>query len=502
MTVPWTVYLSIGSLDWIINQGDTPVLPTIGDGLSVGWSMPDSDVWPVQPEPTTLTFSIYALQAADLTGIDIGTPLALQVYAGAPGGAASVEFYGRVAALSGAPVKIGPTYGSGHDPNANVDGWRLDVTCVDYSADLAETDVAGQDPLQGVGVWGRVNILFGLAGIPVPDWGTGGNGSPLLVTHDLGVIDSQSLADAVENRLANYADLGASNEYLTEGYRRGILRANIDHTTGLPVPNTPWRVSWVSRRTKVAAYLPGAVVYTAASKTYSVQLDAPAANQSSMLISANYIDYDASWQRSKYTEPNIVYVTNNTSDADWAVAGDKWRQVYARNAGLPQNVAARLTESLLYNRADAQAVADMYLDDSGGQQWTWAADAFTWRASRDPSWPRVPALFPDAAQWPGFSIPIIVGDIPASQRPTSRVGGIPKSVTWTFNRGEFDIALSLTPRIPRPSSSSTSPVGFQWQDWPNVSAGHSPQWRPASPSTTDHLDTAMTWLDLRLARNL
>lgn len=538
MAYPYTVNLTIGSYNWTRTLGDAPALPEILDGLTVGWQFPDSELWPVQPEPVTASFSLLAAAASDLSGIDIGTPVHLRVFAGAKNGAGvdspTVRLAGRVTQLDGNARKfVHPATG------LDVEGWQLDVQCADYTADAAEitvfaptadlhADLAGQhdtaerimvlvsglpnpwnttesptDPPQGAGIGNAVDLGDYLA------VGTGGGGvfegaAPFLIeaadsTAANMVYGPTSLAETFDRYLSIWANAGSSvaghasddpliaSLWPSQGWRRAIYRAKLD-AAGVPLTAQPWRLEWVSRRnlsTTTRSTLP--LKFGLHSGVYGPIKAAPdptKAADGSLLLDADTIDYDATWTRTKQTEPNRVVVSNSIPDPTQI----RWRKVVRSDAESGDAVITTMMEAPHLNSNTVGFLADMYNgDDEQLAANQWGIGAVTWYASRDASWPRNTALFPDAELWPGHSTPIVIEAIPAAQKPLPNlyVGGHPRGVSFNIAAGEFRFDFELYPRIPRPAGNGGA------LDWAHLSTSF-----PAV--TWQQLDASATWIDYRL----
>jgi hypothetical protein len=524
MSTPYRVDITIGptragtTYSWSVDLGDAPVLPVILDGLRLGWQFPDSTLWPVQPDPTVAAFSILAAQASDLVGIDRGTAVKVRVWAGVTlegDDYDTVTFNGRVATAIGFPRKFpDPADIAAGEPDPTIlDGWQLDLTAADATADTGERVIAGYYQLQGVSTWGNLNGRFKLAGVANPAWGNGGDGSPLLTLNE-GLIDTTTLRAEAEKLLRSYADGGTITgdptipanhaRYNAEGWRRGILRPNLTATGDINTA-TPYRVEWVSRR---YGLLPGigpalpAEFVNLGGGIYGPLLTPPPASvviggvtipvyDAAIVLDASTLDYGASWARTKYDDPNIVSVTNNAPATEWD-PGDDWRAATATNQRSDEGpVAAAITDSLVYDLYAAQNAAAMYLDDTDNDEVVWFASGFRWYASRDPQWPVNRSLFPDTELWGGYSAPVVITGIPTTQRPTDRdwYVGTPRAVTLTFERGEFSFDFDLYPRTPGPIGDLG--IGLTWDElatkYPAV--------------TWNQLHTGFDWLDYRLVRS-
>lgn len=525
MSADYRVDLTVGptlagaTYSWSIHRGDAPVLPEVLDGLTLGWQVPQSNLWPAQPEPVTASFSLIAEAAADLIGIDRGTPVVLRIWAGVTLDATdydSVTFTGAVSDVAGHAVKFGHP-----DTGVEVDGWQLDLIAVDPIAGLGEFTLAGTLNVAGLDVHGTIDAYLGAAlsgALPVDplgagllDWSDGGGGTGLVMLND-GVLEPTDVLTVIDRILTGYADGGVvtgdhddpANHalYASQGWRRGILRPNSD-AAGVVDPETPYRVEWVSRRYGAAPgigpVLP-AVFKDLGAGLYGPAIEAPPASvviggvpvdiyDASIVVDAGYLDYGATWTRTKFDGPNVVEVANGTPPE---LMVDPWSKVTATNL-LPGEsvVAASVPDCLLVFDYSATYVAEMYLDDSLNADVVWSATGFRWYASQDPQWPVLRSLFPDTELFGEYGAPIVVTGIPASQRPDSRPWyvGVPRAVQWTFGQGEFDIAFDLDPRTPRPINDGA--VGLTWNDlgtdFPAV--------------TWNDLDPAYTWIDYRLIRS-
>lgn len=523
MSADYRVEIDVaGSPAWVVVRGAEPIFPIapeILDGLSLSWQMPDADVWPVQPEPTTLRFSILAATAAELAFLDVNTPIELRIYAGVEAAEVevpSVRFAGKVTDLDGGPRRVEM------DDDVVVNAWQLDVIAVDLVAALADENVAGNvDPEDTGGPYGWVWFYFTLAGITPPDWGTGGNGREMAPIAS-GKIPEEPLLTAVDRVLARYPDGGEvtgapesdpANHALYDayGWRRGILIPNIG-LDGTLDEDTPYAIEWVARRSlsAFAGPLEGGTL-APADGIWSVVLTPPPAttwdpfavaetdvSDFSLVISADYLDFGARWTRSKFLDANRILLTTNEPDSDW-------RKI-TRNAAAPrpdgyETVTAQLQDVRIIDADNVRHLGDMYVEDAYDHPNNrYQAQGFIWYASRDPQWPILRGLFPDnslTSLWRGFSSPITITDIPPEQSPNGARWhtGTLKAAEWVFDRGEFNIALSLYPRIPRPARTPSDVIAVTRFTWVSTIV------LPFSP-TWDTLNTADTWLDYRIVRPL
>lgn len=461
----YSCHVRVGDHVWDIAKGDAPDYGPMAP-MSIGWKFPDDGLFPCAPEPTNLQLSLVVHSAADLADVDTGTTVHVQVFLGITDGTdplPSVVFAGRVAQRDGYPARV----------NGD-DAFVVELSCMDYVADLGEREVAGYQPLQGVGVQTWMDYYFRTAGLPELDWNFGGWGQAVLVLNG-GRVEPQSLYAAADGMLSTYADGGEiiapydeSNRFLhdawpTQGWRRGVITPVIDQDTGELDPATPYRVNWFSRRNTVsegggATSYPLFLRLNVSSGLY--QLDVEPVSGSildvTQVISADYLDFAARWKRTKNSSSTTVIVANNTPDTEYVL--DPWDQAILTTTEDRPQIATRVTDFLGYQLFNAEWTTEMLLPDPTPYKDT--ADGFTWYASSDPSWPLIPSWFPGTHQlWFGFSVPILLTDIPATQSPASERGwyaGRLGGATFTIEPGgTWDFQFQLIPGAPMPGGISS-----------------------------------------------
>jgi hypothetical protein len=375
-----------------------------------------------------------------------------------------VGFDGRVAERVGHPRRI-----PGSPPTL---GFQLDLTCVDLVADLAESDVAGVFPFQTVAAQVWVETLFSLAGRAGQiDWWTGGAGAVQIVLND-GRIDSQPLSEAVERILASYADGGdvtyPTGQYVdeanplnhaawaTERWRRGVIRP-----VSLFVPDFDgeYEVQWTSRRNIAAAgadasTLPMELAPTGPGSTWRPELIADRGAgigwDLTQVISADYLDFDAEWTRTKATNPTTVTVANNVPEDLQTL--DSWRQVSLSTTEDRALVVQRVPDCNAVFSFNALQAAEMLLPDLAPYKDT--VKSFRWYADRDPAWPLGVSWFADT-DFTSFiegKLPILITDIPPEQSPASDRGwyaGQLRAARFTLEPGgRYYMDFQLDPGAP------------------------------------------------------
>lgn len=136
MTSTYEVEVTLGTYTFTVTSADTPAEDTVNvlDDLELEWHAPTSDPWPWQPEPVTLGIGFMTRDAANLAAVDIGTPMQIKVTSDAHPIAA---FSGRVSDLKADPRRFGGD-----------DVMFYDITGVDYTVDLAQTNITLVRPLE------------------------------------------------------------------------------------------------------------------------------------------------------------------------------------------------------------------------------------------------------------------------------------------------------------------------------------------------------------------
>jgi len=149
----YRVTVTAGTHTWERDATDPTGGYGLTDDLVVIRSVPDSDLWPVQPNPAECRFGVVVENADDLADLDIGTPVVGKVYMPAAAAEPVEQFHGRIADGDSAPHKVGAV-------------WRF--VCLDYLADLLE-EAAWTSGRQST-FFGPddLNVFFDGFGIPEP----------------------------------------------------------------------------------------------------------------------------------------------------------------------------------------------------------------------------------------------------------------------------------------------------------------------------------------------
>lgn len=144
---------------WTIDEDpeDVDVSPNVLEGLKFGWSMPNTGVWPVQPNAMVATLSLLLPAFYDYGDLCVGQRLSLEFQLDTAGDVVAA-FYGRITDLKGTPA--------GTTPDIDEPGVILDVTAIDYTVDLLELGPGLDGPLDSANIHaeaGLVQRAFGIA---------------------------------------------------------------------------------------------------------------------------------------------------------------------------------------------------------------------------------------------------------------------------------------------------------------------------------------------------
>lgn len=216
------------------------MIGVLADPFAVTRTLPQADLWPLQPDPATATFAVVVPAAGDLEALALGLTVTLRLQTPAGPFEPVVEaFHGRIADVA---LQIGNYTVS--DGAGGTETWHAlyTVTCVDYLADHAEDQVR----------WGLDYLGLYLPTVPI-DWllanlfDQAGMGDVVFEAYDgdttppcpwVRVPDTTTetgVMALIETLLAQWALTGD-----TRGPARYVLDQNIDPSTGLPDVDQPY----------------------------------------------------------------------------------------------------------------------------------------------------------------------------------------------------------------------------------------------------------------------
>jgi hypothetical protein len=379
---------------------DEDEIGLLADPLTITRSLPQSDLFPLQPDPATATFAVVTPTAADLDTLALGSPVAITYWSPYIAFTPPTEaFYGRVADVQVTPGE----YLVGHDEAGDPIIWNAlhQVTCVDYLADIAEDQITwGQDYLSLGGdnmltedlvaeVWdqlGMGDLVYEEYDGETP-WNTGPYVGVPNNTTDTGG------AAFLEQLLAQWAlddDLTTPARY--------VLDQNIDAFTGLPDADQPYILRVAGKN------LPA---------TADDYLDPPDPDNLTV-VDADHVDLGATTYTLRKYDGVTRVIAYPAEDSDLP-------RMDAEHGSSP-HVTIKFASTIVQGPALIGAaighlarIATLYLPADVARN-RYAADAFTWRLHAAPEGSFLPAL----------GAPVAVDGIDAAWTPSG--------LTWFTGR--------------------------------------------------------------------
>lgn len=463
----WRAEITLGPYTWTIDEDDTadPDNPGPLAGLRIGWTMPDGDLYPTQPDPVSCSMALIVPDIADVEELDIGSAAAVDV-SDATGGPVVFEFRGRLTDLKAV---------------AHARGVHLSLIALDHTLDERRTGftAAGDDVASN-----HIGALFAAVGLDEPTLPYPGG----TVGMRMEAGEPRSLPEALAPILLSM--VGGSTWPDVEGNARTILAPLVDGLA--PVDPDPFVLDELPERSPE----PVTGVFGPTAGGYGIDLAADAA---AGVLDAAFVDAAAVWIRNKWLAVNQVDVT-------YRDVGDVEATIRAATGETPI-VSARIDTPIVPGfgidiEAAAQRVADYYLPEHVGNKWT--VERFTWQLSRHiddggidlsdvgPGWmPVHTAAEDDPIRTLAYRRVVAVVGIPEHQNPAA--GGIYAGrlvgAELTVNgRGELTLAFSLRRHLPKSTSTVDvlTPAGLAASAYNGV--------------TVADLDPDFTVYDYRLAQ--
>lgn len=453
----WSTTATFGNpADW---QGDVVLV----DSLDAAWRS-DVSLFPSQPDPTTLAFSLYvpALPAGPV--LAQGDRVEFRILA--PGWAAPTppffEFCGRVTDLDAEVLRDGIVY-------------RL--TAVDHVAEVAEAGVIGDTPwpMERWDVrWASVaaaataatSLTFDGTRPAVDVDGFG----PLIAARD---VDAQPIADLVGDLLSDVAiwrqtDVTINNGNLTnpalpmvgpvQRWFRPILCADVDaagsvvYRLGLvgKGQTSPWALPY-----RVELDEPGGGGLTLVRKDYPDQ-----AVEAVAWIPSAAVDRRAiAWRQDKARVPNRIRLTGDIVEYDSAIGADRRIQAFVREFSRQVEARGPVEATKQTDAATttyANSISAAYLGDEFDTVPRWSADSIPVNvdhlAADDTAWPR---LFPHRAGHvdPPLGRLVLVTDVDPRWNLADRADHAGRLVGAQLHvaGGRIRLVAEVLPRIPYPN---------------------------------------------------
>jgi hypothetical protein len=506
----YTVDVAIG--DWSMTSDSRAPEPDAGagvwtlDDLRYSWSAP-GDEWPAQPDPATASIKIGALDEVLLPPLDIGTGVSFVVtgyYEGDPTPYPVARFDGRISDASA---------------RTRGDGLAVEVTAVDYTADLREIYVAAA-PWPADYPTDRLDRIMEAAGL---EWG---------LTHVWDAfdgfraldVDHRPVAEVLEDHLSQLAQTGGFISYADYGWERAAVFFHIASGTfpegdPLPAGTVVWDQALLVERTASG----GPLVLTAGPGGLTVEPSPTPASEPSVgntrQIPAEVVDLDVEWRRDKGRSVNRV-VVSGTFAGIFGELGDSLLVTRPTvTAEFPDVVEARgpitlAKDSTLSYLHSALKMARMYLGDRDDLEGRWGVESFRLHAhalEESGTHRLIFPLFPSAAEnvfsghaaYPAGAAVVVHGLRPA-QNPAGGgrawMAGQLVGADLTIAGGRVLVDCHLRSSIPRPSAAfgSTGTNAYDALSWAGVATV---QGGAHALTSWAEVDPDLTWTDLRITRS-
>lgn len=459
--------------------------PWLLDGMSWRWTRGDQSS-AGQPEPMECRFVIVAPGPLQL---DIGARVSAQLWDAPPPGDSGevVGFYGRVAEVVASPTE----YADPGDPELVVKAREYDITCVDYTVDLAEVTANIPAMVDGVTVAaGALNRIRGyVAAAEVDGAPQGVYPGPLGIDSWVNLKNEDAGAGGLLERISGVLDQVGTGELPGDlpgetaataldrrKHRRAILSPRIDATTlpgvyavrDVDLLPASWAVDPPPATYDSATPADFPLVLTAGPDGYGLVPD----DTSPLCLSGDLVDYAARWRRDKFTHPNRATVTYTPEGAD----DESAVTVNADDKATTDPVANLPLSAPLLGRTSSGPTSDptygprrmalMYLPEADARD-RWTAEAFRYYP---PDWTRLQYApwFPRHADIDGtpqtnppdpatraqcYGHPLVISGIDPDHDPTGRgwYAGTLHGVTLTCDGTDPVLEVTLRRVVPVPT---------------------------------------------------
>lgn len=498
----YKVELSAGVHAWTVTDLDAPGYG-LADPLTIGWSIPDGEHRPTQPDPMVAQFSVVVATAGDLDDLVLGDPVTIKVTFGpADKPAPDVSFYGRLAAGGSRPHTLGMLY---------------TFTCADASVDWNGYDV-GAAPYAVQSVGARFDAMT--ARTPLQQVNLIRDPTVAAVDPNLAVdqIEKPGALNLLAATLALWAQVGLNGLNELAGFVRYL--AILAPYPGPGSTGMPFRYALDAVPDK---YIPTALTplpaafgaWFAAPDAYGLKMSRD--DRAAGVLDACYIERDdAEWAA---IQPAAV----NRSAVTWLTAANtlpdttRVQQVTYTESGTPPGqtptATTRETETIGYDAATT-AAAQANAARLGAMMipvpmnpGAWAPDTFRWLLYRDElGMVTFPVIFPrhDATNAPTPAVlrtaayvrPIVVMGIPGKWNPADAdrdwVAGQLADVELTIEGGRPVVDFRLLPTVPEPGNPDTA--AKSWNARAGTWDAQAGQWDDQAPGRV-----AFRWHDPAMA---
>lgn len=379
------------------------------DPITISRSVPQSDLWPLQPDPATATFTVVTPNAEDIDPIKIGANVA--IYFDTPTSDVSPpyveEFHGRVADVATTPG----LYKVPVDGTTEIWHAQHTVTCVDYLADNAEDQVrwgvdylslpGGTDTISTTDLIDSIFDQLNMGDVVYEDYGgeSPWPGSPF-VRVPANTTDTGGL-ELLEQLLMQWAlDDGTDNP------ARYVLDQNINLLGELD-PDQPYVLR---------------VAYKKLPATADDYLDAPDPDHMTV-IDGNLCDLGSTtYAKRKYDGiRRVVAYPDSDSGGLSRIVADLGGSGPHPTIKIATTIVPGPTELIGHAQAHITDLAYLYLPPDVPRS-RWAADQFLWRFYKAPAGSKMPPI----------GAPLSVAPIATHNTPTGLAWYTGRLVSYTF----------------------------------------------------------------------
>ncbi len=315
-------------------RGDDTAAYGLADPLTITQKLSADPRLPLShPEPDECTFALIAPDSSTYAAMTLGDPMVVKLFPLQGSTGTPVTFWGRVAGMTADPHPLGV---------------KLSVSCVDYTADLAEIPVgAVAYPAENSDV--RLNRITDEARIPRVSWSAVPATVPTspfiigLVARAAGITDAYSLLRETMDSCLVAAGRDENGTVYAGTHNLGLRAYIVPRITNDQLdPVTPYEIRWGAPYTRRIAYAPPYRLANVAG-VWTVQVSTADSSPATgtPTISAARVEFAPTFTQTKGGDlPNVTAGTDGTGVRDvwdWRLvgSGDAWAYGGPRFLGPP-----------------------------------------------------------------------------------------------------------------------------------------------------------------------
>lgn len=438
---------TLGPLDGDDIPGNVAAAYGLADPLTITQKLSEDSRLPLShPEPDEATFQLIAPDNTTYQDLAMGDQVAVYLWPAKAQVGTPVTFFGRVAALSSQPHDLGVL---------------LSVSCVDYTADLAELPVGlVAYPVEAAAA--RLNRITDEAGLPrftvVRPAGFTTMPNNVMAARSAGQADAYSALRELlyaSAFVSSFDEAGTAFAGTHSPTLVGVLSPNI--TADLLDPTTPFTIRYASPVARRVAYAPPLRIVNTAG-VYGVKADTAygSAASGTPVIAASRVTFAPAFTQLKGGGLANVSVGANaqgtryvwdwravrdnwaTGGATWGIGG--WNPYYSQLGTLTAPQVVQELESIMDASwdADGSLIVQHYRVPYATEGLAaWAVGTLTWQLWAEPAvWRR-----------PQLSELLTVAGAVAGKLPNVRewVSGLVKATTLKVENGRPTLDVDLAP---------------------------------------------------------